>query len=44
MTDGGEGKPEVLSAGRRLRVWAYVAGAFGVLVLVILLGFQILSP
>jgi len=44
MAGEGGDKPGDLPAGRKLRVWAYVTGAFGVLVLVGLLGFQILSP
>ena len=44
MAGEGDDKPEELSTGRKLRVWAYVIGAFGMLAAVGVLGFQILSP
>ena len=44
MVGEGDDKPEELSTGRKVRVWAYVVGAFGVLAAVGLLGFQIMSP
>lgn len=44
MAGEGGDKPSDLPAGRKLRVWAYVLGAVGVLAAVGVLGFQIMAP